>query len=174
MTRRTAMIVLPPSQVSCAQPNWVQRVGIAAQAWVARLTGLNIGVGVGGSAGAGIGAGVGYGASRQMVVSPSGQAAIVTTFSSAGGPYNFFGPVLGIGVLGGLQLSIGSATTSPDQLAQPALDVAVGGGYGYGGGADLSLPASGGWQLNLTGGGALGGYGGAGSIVNATATPVCH
>lgn len=164
--------LLPQTQGPCAQPNWAQRVGIAAQAWLARFTGLNIGIGAGGSGGIGHIFGVAGDVSRQMIVSPNGRAAIVTTFAATPPP---LGLVEGAGVFGGLQFSVGSPTSSTAELASPSVVGSFGGGAGWGAGLDVAAGPSG-WQgtLTLGGGAGLEGNGGAALIAPAPAvTPVC-
>jgi len=68
----------PPAQQPqpCVNPNWLQHLGIKAQGLLAKLTGKTVGVGAGGSGAIGrSGLGVAGGVSRQVVVSPNGQAA---------------------------------------------------------------------------------------------------
>ena len=167
------LIELAPAQSQgCAQPNFVQKVGIAAQAWLARLTGHDIGIGAGGSGGIGHIFGVAGDVSRQMIVSPNGQAAIVTTFAATPPP---LGLVEGAGVFGGLQFSVGSPTSSPAELASPAVVGSFGGGDGLGAGLDVAAGPSG-WEgtLTLGGGAGLEGNGGAALIAPApVVTPVC-
>jgi hypothetical protein len=156
----------------CAQTDFLQRVGIAAQAFLARVTGLNIGVGVGGSGAIGHILGAAGSLSRQMVVSPNGQAAIVTTFAATTPP---FGLVEGGGVFGGLQFSIGSATSSLAELGSPAVVASFGGGNGWGAGLDVAGGPSG-WQATVTGGAGAGLEGAGGAALVApppVVTPMC-
>ena len=74
---------------ACVKPTAFQKLGIAAQAAVAKVSNKTIGVGLGGSAAAGNILGVAFNYSRQLVVSPNGQAAFTTTFTPLNGvPFN--------------------------------------------------------------------------------------
>src|SRR5437899_2314410 len=164
----------PPAQQPqpCVDPNWLQRLGIKAQGWLAKLTGKTVGVGAGGSGGIGrSGLGVAGGVSRQVVVSPNGQAAFETSFSfnSIGLPGPTFG---GAGALGGLQVSLSNAQ-DPGQLAGPFLQGTFGVGAGYGGGVDVALGAGNIVQVTLTGGVGVGGKGAAGLMQLTAITPIC-
>jgi RHS repeat-associated protein len=162
-----------PQAQKCFKPSKLQKLGIAAQAWLARTTGQNIGVGAGGSVGAGmIAFGWSYGVSRQMIVSPNGNAALVTTFSQSNvGPMP--GLVRGVGAYGGLQGSVGSPTTSPDQLRANTVDFAAGGGNGFGGGGDFAISGDGSWQATGTVGAGIYGYGGAATVQFSSVLPAC-
>jgi len=164
----------PPAQQPqpCVDPNWLQRLGIKAQGWLAKLTGKTVGVGAGGSGAIGrSGLGVAGGVSRQVVVSPNGQAAFETSFSfnSTGLPGPTFG---GAGALGGLQVSFSNAQ-DPGQLAGPFLQGTFGVGAGYGGGVDVALGAGNIVQVTLTGGVGVGGKGAAGLMQLTAITPIC-
>ncbi len=154
----------------CFQPKWLQRLGIRGQAWIARKLGTNVGIGAGISGGVGNRMGVAGNASRQMVVSPNGQAALVTTFGSNATP---IGPTQGAGFVGGIQISLGSPTTDPQQLAGFSVD--IGGGYAAGPGFGFDLSGgSAGIEGTLTLGGGLGRWGGAALYQVSSVTPVCQ
>jgi hypothetical protein len=68
---------------ACVQPTTFQRIGISLQATAASFWNKTIGLGLGGSVGGGNIIGVSGSYSRQLVVSPNGQAAFVSTFSNA-------------------------------------------------------------------------------------------
>jgi RHS repeat-associated protein len=168
----------PNKSSKCFKPTRFQKLGIAAQAWLARKWNKDVGFGVGGSVGAGkIAFGWFYSASQQMVVSPTGQAALVTTLGQANiGPMP--GIVHGVGVMSGVQGSIGSPTTSPDQLAGNSFDFGGGGnrgpGWGLGFAQDASISDSGAWQTNTTVGAAWGTNGHAASVQTSSVLPACE
>src|SRR6185437_5073579 len=105
----------------------------AALGWLASATGKSVGLGLGGSIGVGVGLGATLALSRQIVVSPSGRAAFVTTY---GLPYPA-GATLGVGALGGFQISV-SGASDPSQLAGSSLDAGGSGDFGVGFGLDFS------------------------------------
>jgi len=157
------------AQGTCTEPTWYQRIGIGALGLVASLTGKTVGVGAGGSAGAGWVMGVAGAAGRQLVVTPSGQAAFLTTVGTNAVP---LGPTFGLGAIGGTQFSVSSAT-SIQQLSGFSGDVS--GGYGdiVGFSGDFSF-SPGAWQATGTIGLGAGGYGGAGIIESTSVVPICH
>jgi hypothetical protein len=169
---------------SCVTPNLLQKAGIAAQGFLARFTGKAIGLGAGVSvaAGGGIGKiggpGITLSMSRQVVVTPNGQASFVTSVTNMSPSY--FNSVVvptGAGIYGGIQASVSNAVNR-DDLHGPAVDYGVGGGRGWAGGVDLSVggvnsngnPS---WQLNFTGGLGAGGIGHGLSITTSNFTPIC-
>jgi hypothetical protein len=62
---------------------------------------------------------------------------------------------------GGFQGSMGSPTTSPDQLRANTIDLAAGSGNGLGGGGDFAISGDGSWQATGTVGAGIYGFGGA-------------
>lgn len=82
------------------------------------------------------------------------------------------GPTYGAGVVGGVQISVGSAQT-PQQSAGLSTNVGGGVGHGPGVGADLSAGASGTKQVTFTFGAGAGGFGGGGVFQGSTVTPIC-
>ncbi|HET6931062.1 MAG TPA: RHS repeat-associated core domain-containing protein, partial [Candidatus Acidoferrum sp.] len=167
----------------CMDPNGLQRLVIKILQPVSKATGWTIGIGVGGSIGGGPGirgpgglpsepasgyAGGSAGASRQLVVSPNGQAAIATSLTA--------GVAGGFGGYAGPQVSISNAQT-PDDLGGPFGAGGVGVGDILGGGLDVALgkgtKGQRVWQGTLTGGIGLGGKGYAGGGSNTTVEPIC-
>jgi RHS repeat-associated protein len=126
------------STPQCIEPSPFQRVGISIQHAAASLTGLTIGVGAGVSGTGGYLMGINYTASRQIVVSPNGEAAFTTTLNNPKqGTWNAV-TARGVGGYGGFQVSASFAQT-PQDLADDGIDYGAGGGKGWGGGLDLSL-----------------------------------
>jgi len=158
----------PPPKEKCAiANNFLQRAGIAALGWLARVTGKSVGLGLGGSIGAGVGLGATLSVSRQVVVSPSGRAAFVTAY---GFPYPA-GATLGAGALGGFQLSLSNAT-DPGQLAGTSFDAGGSGDFGIGAGLDFSSAEMN--QATLTVGAGAGLRFGAGATLDITnVAPIC-
>ena len=161
---------------ACVQPTTFQRIGIALQATAASFWNKTIGLGLGGSVGGGNIIGVSGSYSRQLVVSPNGQAAFVSTFSNASAlPFNaLVSP--GAGGYGGFQYSFSNAKT-PQDLAGSGINFGAGAGAGLGIGGDLSIGngtqgqiVS---QLTVTVGGGAGGYGHGLSPVVTVVTPIC-
>jgi RHS repeat-associated protein len=106
---------------ACVQPTKLQRAGIALQGAVAKLTGSTFGVGAGATLAGGNRLGVTLAVSRQVVVSPSGQAAFVTTVTpiSPIAVNSYVSP--GVSGYGGFQISFSNAP-NPQDLNGPALD----------------------------------------------------
>jgi len=161
--------VLVSSAVSgaCEKPNLVQRAGIAVLGAIARFTGRTVGLGASGSAGAGVILGGSVSISRQVVVSPSGQAAFETTYGINTIPV---GVTMGAGAIGGVAFSI-SGAASPEQLAGFSADGSYGGGDGVGGGVDISTGST--WQTTATVGAGIGGRGGAANYQVSSIDPIC-
>lgn len=165
----------------CIDANRLQRFVINGLAPISQLTGLTIGIGVGGSIGGGPpipgfeppfpGGYVGGsgGASRQLVVSPDGQAAISTSYNVGVAP--------GFGGYAGPQASISNAQT-PADLGGPFVGGGVGGGdLILGGGVDVNFgQGTNGqlvWQGTLTGGIGVNGKGSAGGGSYTGIEPIC-
>jgi len=164
----------------CIDANRVQRFVIDTLAPLSQLTGLTIGTGVGGSIGGGppipgfeppfpggyVGGSIG--ASRQLVVSPNGQAAISTSFNVGVAP--------GFGGYAGPQVSLSNAQT-PADLGGPFVGGGYGGGDILGGGVDAQFGQGTNGQLvgqlTLTGGIAVGGKGSAGGGSYTRIEPIC-
>jgi len=160
-----------PTQTNCVKPNWLQRIGIKAQGWLAKKLGVNVGFGVGGSGGIGHVFGAAGSISRRLVVLPNGSAAFVNNFSATPPP---FGLVEGGGVFGGLQFSIGSPATSVEELEAPAFIGSFGGGRGPGAGLDLAYGPSGlEGTLNVGAGAGAEGSGGAALIQTSSVKRIC-
>jgi RHS repeat-associated protein len=161
----------PPRQnpQTCVEPNVLQRAVITGLGFWAGLTGRTIGVGAGGSAGIGYVMGNAFSASRQLVVSPNGQAAFVTTVGTNAIP---LGPTHGAGAFGGLQVSVSNAQ-NPGQLAGVSVNGGGGGGSGAGAAVDVSFGTTGTWQANATLGAGAGGYGAAGTFQVSSVTSIC-
>jgi RHS repeat-associated protein len=163
--------------VGCVQPTKFQQAGIKVQKWLANWTKMTIGVGAGISATAGRGIGVNFTASRQWVVSPNGQAALVTTLTSVAQlPFNA-ATTPGAGAYGGFQISVSNART-PQELKGTSFDYGYGGGSGgWGGGGDFS----GGngtqgrfiWSVTGTGGAGAGKAGHGFTTTTTTVVPTC-
>jgi len=158
------------AQSACVQPNLVQRAGIKVQAWLAEKFNVNVGFGVGVSGALGRMVGYAYGASAQMVVTPNGHASLVYTYStnSLG---TIPGPVAGAGVIGGLQVSVGTPSAPANGQA-----LALSGGYarGYGASVDVSYSDSGGLQGTVTGPFGYGGWGAAPQLQFTNTISVCR
>jgi RHS repeat-associated protein len=164
----------------CIDANRVQGLVIDTLAPISQLTGYTIGIGVGGSIGGGppipgfeppfpggYVAGS-FGASRQLVVSPNGEAAISTSLNAGVAP--------GFGGYAGPQASLSNAQT-PADLAGPFVGGGLGGGDVLGGGVDVYFgqgtngqPV---WQGTLTGGIGVGGKGSAGGGAYTALEPIC-
>jgi hypothetical protein len=154
----------------------VSVLGVAAE-W----TGGTIGFGARGSAGiggtlkSGYPFGVAGGVSRQIVVSPSGRAAFVTSISSNSIPYNaaLLGPTAGAGAIGGFQLSYSNAS-SPEQLGGGFGQVTGGfGAGGFGAGGDFAFSGDI-YQGTLTLGAGTADFAGAGLIQDTSIQPFCE
>jgi RHS repeat-associated protein len=160
----------------CVVPTKFQAVGIALQSWLAKLTNMTIGVGAGASAGAGNVVGMNFSVSRELVVSPNGQAAYVNTSNNMWQlPFNA-ATTRGYGGYGGIMLTASTAKT-PQDLTGGGVDFGGGGGGGWGGGFDVSLgqgaqgqPV---WSFTGTAGGGLGGMGHGATTTNSSITPIC-
>jgi hypothetical protein len=154
-----------------------QRVGIAVQTWITKALNKTIGVGAGISASGGAYVGVNFTASRQLVVSPNGQAAYVDTFNNMM-QLSFNAAVTpGYGGYGGSQFSVSNART-PRDLSGVAVNGGGGGGRGWGGGLDGSLgqgtqgqPV---WSLTGTAGAGVGGIDHGLTTTISTVTPICQ
>jgi hypothetical protein len=186
----TPIISAPPKapQQPCVPPNKLQRAGIAAQGLLARLTGKTIGIGAGVSVAGGNVFGLALSFSRQVVVSPSGQAAFATTYTAApagsinGGPFTPNSLVYppGVGGYGGYQFSVSNAST-PQDLGDLFVNGGAGGGRGCGGGIDVAagVGTQGQFVYQATGtipfgGGApSGGIGFGGGFTYTELTPIC-
>jgi RHS repeat-associated protein len=162
----------------CVTPTPFQSAGIRAQGWLAKLWKKTIGLGAGLSAGAspGMGIGMNFSASRQLVVSPDGQAAYVNTFNNMWQlPFNAIA-TKGAGGYGGIVGSVSSAQT-PQDLSGLGLDFGAGGGRGWGVGLDGSLgQGTQGqlvWSVTGTGGLGLGGYGHGFTTTISYVNPIC-
>jgi RHS repeat-associated protein len=172
----TSTSVTPKPNQGCVVPTTFQKFGISLQATAAKFWNTTIGLGLGGSAGGGVGIGTSAGYSQQLVVSPNGQAAFVTTSSDpAALPFNaLVSP--GAGGYGGFQFSFSNAKT-PQDLAGEGIDVGAGAGAGPGVGGDLSLGNGTQGQivgqLTVTAGGGAGGYGHGLSPIITTVKPIC-
>jgi RHS repeat-associated protein len=162
-----------PGQQPCVQANPVQQLVIDGLSVVAAWTGKTVGYGVGLSGGAGNILGAAGGASQQLVVSPNGQAAFITTVGSNIEPFSptFVGPTFGVGALGGVQLTASNAT-SPQQLQGPSLDTAGGYADGLGFSADVAMNGDT-YQSTVTLGFGGGLWGGAIIGQQTYVTPVC-
>ncbi len=158
-----------PQQQPCVQPNFLQRAVITGLGFWASLTGRTIGLGAGGSAGVGHVMGNSFNVSRQLVVSPNGQAGFVDSNGTNAFP---LGPTHGAGAIGGLQVSVSNAR-NPQQLAGLSVTGSVGGGAGAGAALDVSVGTGGIVQTTVTLGGAAGGVGQAGTINASSVTPIC-
>ena len=164
----------PPVQ-NCVQATAFQSAVIKGLSPVSGFAKKTVGVGAGGSAGAGNWFGAAGAASRQLVVSPNGQAAFLTTFGGNIAPFNdsFVRPTWGAGALGGVQVTVSNAV-NPQQLGGPSIDASGGVADGLGIAGDFSLGSGGIWQATVTGGLGGGGYGGAAISQLTTVTPICH
>jgi RHS repeat-associated protein len=124
----------------CVDTTGFQRLVISMMRPVSKAFGITIGIGVGGSIGGGmnvaggvtspLGGGFSVGASRQLVVSPDGEAAIATSISPGGAG--------GAGGIAGPQVSISNAPT-PDDLGGPFGQGSFGGGDILGGNVDVNF-----------------------------------
>ena len=167
---------VPPPQ-PCAVPNFLQALEIEGLTALADLTGYTLGTGLGASGGGGaIGIGAVAGASRQLVVSPGGKSALLTTFGTNALPFGVAvgsGPKLsGAGFVGGVQFTASNAD-SPDQLGGPSVNFTAGSASGLGGAVDLAVQSGGVLQGTLTIGGGMGGFGGALVPQQTTVDPIC-
>jgi len=157
-------------QKHCKNPNFVQRALIGALTLLASLTGKTLGVGLGGSAGLGPSPatafvpGPGVTGSVQIVVSPSGQAAVEKSYS--------VGAAVGAGATGGIAISVSNAR-SPQDLAGPFGQLSGGAGRGWGVGGDVAW-SNRTWQGTLTVGGGLGGFGAASTTQQTVVQPFCR
>jgi RHS repeat-associated protein len=161
----------------CILPTTFQKIGIAAQRVVAKASNKTIGVGLGGTAGVGNIIGVTISFSRQLVVSPNGQAAFETTVTAPVGlPFNSLVSA-GAGGYGGFQFSFSNATT-PQDLKATFISGGAGGGGGWGGGGDVALGSGTKgqfvYQATATVGGGAGGYGHGVSFTYTVLTPICN
>jgi RHS repeat-associated protein len=162
----------------CIDPNGLQRLVISILQPLSHAFGFTLGIGVGGSIGGGPPiipgtpgfAGSGVGASRQLVVSPNGQAGITTSIS--------VGVALGFGGYAGPQVSLSNAPT-PADLGGPFVGGSYGGGDIVGGGADVNFgkgttdPNRIIWQGTFTGGIGVGGKGSGGGGSVTSVEPIC-
>ncbi len=161
-------IELAPTAGQCARPSFSDAVAVRLLGWVASWTGRTVGLGGGASAGIGAGAGATVSISRQLVVSPGGSAAWVTTLGGNAFPLGF---TMGFGAIGGIQMSESSAA-NPEQLAGVSGDISLAGGVGDGA-ASFDYSAGAVSQVTLTGGVGGGAYGAAGGIGLTGVTPIC-
>ncbi len=157
-----------PATGRCARPSFSDSVAVHLLGWVASWTGRTVGFGGGASAGIGAGVGATISISRQLVVSPSGSAAWVTTLGGNAFPLGF---TMGFGAIGGIQIS-GSNAANPEQLAGVSGDVSLAGGVGDGA-ASFDYSAGTASQVTLTGGVGGGAYGAAGGVSLTGVTPIC-
>lgn len=164
-------------QPPCGKPNFVQRAAIQVLGKIASWTGKTVWFGAGISGGVGFFMGASGTLSRQLVVSPNGQAALITTAGTNAAP--FVGPTVGVGFVGGIQFSFSNAQ-SPQQLAGPSIDAGLAVADVLGAGLDSSVGSGGlqtGLQNTLTLGGGLsygGPFGGAFIFQNTSVQLVCH
>jgi hypothetical protein len=114
------------SSKGCVQPATFHKIGLSLEATAAAFYNKTIGLSLGGSVGGGKIIGVSGAYSRQLVVSPNDQAALVDIFSVSPGA----------GGYGGFQYT--NAKT-PQDAAGPGLNFGAGAGSGLGIGGDLSL-----------------------------------
>jgi RHS repeat-associated protein len=164
-----------PAPKSCFNPNWLQGKVIAIEQKVAQHWGHPVGFGAGGSAGAGLGKklGLAISGSAQMIVTPNGNAFLSYTWGGSGltTPWLTIQSA-GAGAMGGFQFSTmtGKNVTQSD-LEGYGIDVAAGGGEGFGGGGDINLSSQ--VQGTATVGAATGGFGYGGLITKTAAIPSC-
>jgi hypothetical protein len=130
-------------QEPCVKPNAFQRVGIAVQGFVANIIGSGVGVGLGANASAGTGVGWSGTLSRQVLVTPNGDAAFVTTVTN---PFAIAAPFNSVGSAGtaaslGFQFSTVGGANTPADVAGPSVNFGAGGGRVFGGNTDVSLTA---------------------------------
>jgi RHS repeat-associated protein len=160
---------------NCVKANFLQKIGIKIQAKIAAKLGKPVGFGAGGSGGAGhIFGGMG-GASAQMWVFPSGQAALVYTWGMNTAPMSPTGIGLteGLGAVGGFQFSVSNAK-DVSSLKGGSLDAGGGFGDGLGAGIDLSVSKDlSAGQATLTLGAGIGGWGGGVIFQSNRVVPVC-
>ena len=166
---------IAPSK-TCIQPTLAQDAVIKVLGTAASFYNKTIGIGVGGAGGAGNIVGTSFGYSRQLIVSPNGQAALEVTVSNlAGYPFNTI-TAPGAGVFGGLQFSISNAQT-PQDLAGPFMNVEGGFGDGlaiYGDGAfGFGTQGQTVYQGTYTVGLGAGGFAGGGSPTSTYVVPIC-
>lgn len=107
--------------------------------------------------------------SRQLVVSPTGEAAFLTSGATNALPV---GPTVGAGAVGGVQVTVSNAS-HPEQLAGVSVDFGAGAGEGFGGGADVAFGPGGVTQLTATLGGGVGGFGGAAMFQSTSVDRIC-
>jgi hypothetical protein len=163
---------------TCVQPKPFQKAGIAIQAAAAKLLNVTIGVGAGISGAGGNRVGVSFTFSQQVVVSPNGQAAFATVFTSFHSiPFAYVSP--SAGGYGGFQLSISNAKT-PKDIGGLFLSGGIGGGKGWGGGVDAAggVGTQGNFVWQVTGTGPFGysvptSVGHATAFTNTLITPIC-
>jgi RHS repeat-associated protein len=168
----------PPSgpEKHCLKRTPIQKIGIPLQANAAAFWNLTIGLGIGGSASAGNYVGVSYSYSNQLVVSPNGQAALVTTVTDPSFmPFNA-AVTPGAGGYAGFQYSFSNAQM-PDDIGGSFLNGGIGGGAGLGLGVDGGIgsgtqgqPV---WQVTVTAGFGAGGKGSALTPTLSFVTPIC-
>jgi RHS repeat-associated protein len=163
-------------QPACVQPTSFQRIGIAMQATAAAFWNKTVGMGLGASGSAGVIVGTGFTFSTQIVVSPNGQAAYVTTVVDPNNlPFNS-AVTPGFGAVGGAQFSLSNAQT-PEDLAGGFVDAGVSAGAGLGISADGAIGTGTQgqlvWQATVTPGFGLGGRGSALTPTTSIVTPIC-
>lgn len=161
----------------CVHPTKFQKIGIALQKAVAKFTGKTIGVGAGVSVTGGNILGVNVTVSRQLVVSPNGQAAYINTFNNPGQlPFNAI-TTPGVGGYGGAQIMLSNAQT-PQDLGGLFVGGGVGGGRGWGGGLDAAVgQGTQGqlvWAATGTAGAGAGGVGHGATTTTSSVTPICN
>ena len=159
----------PPSKKTCVQPNFLNNLEIPILQKIASANNETVGIGL--SVGAGAGSKIGFagGGSAFLVVTPSGEAGFVVTVGSVPA----FGPVTGIGALGGPAF-LQSSATSLSQLGGWSVDFGVNGADGLGFAADGSVSTGGVVTTVSTAGFGLGGNGHAAVIQSSTVTPICR
>jgi len=166
--------IVTPVQ-TCVQPTFMQSLLIKATYYAAAKLNYTVGTGLGFSGGIGRGVGVAGGYSRQLVVSPNGQAAFLRTTGGNIPPFGsaFVGPTWGIGAVGGFQFTISNAIR-PQQLAGGFVTASLGGGNGPAASLDFGLGSQNINQATLTIGFGGGGFGAAGLIQSTSITRVCN
>jgi RHS repeat-associated protein len=160
----------------CVGVSKFQRAGIAIQGVAASFWNKTIGLGLGGSASAGNIVGTSFSLSRQLVVSPNGQAAYVNTITDVRNlPFNA-AVTPGAGALAGNQFSFSNAQT-PQDLAGPFVDIGGSFAAGLGAGGNYSVGAGTQGQVvhqfTFTAGFGLGGRGAAFTPTVSFVTPIC-
>jgi RHS repeat-associated protein len=160
-------------QPPCASPNFLQQAGIPLQRKLAQALNAPVGFGAGGSAGVGVKFGVAFSLSRQVVVSPTGEAGFLTTYTVPS-PFLNATTTGGVGGYGGLQFSVYQNANTLADLEGPSLNTGVGGGDGLGGGVDFSLGlTSGSVSATVTVGAGLGGVSKGAQLTTSTVNLFC-